>query len=1324
MQKTHLLLIFLLLISSSSFSQFGEPKDLVLNNNSAIGTCSFDVDGDGDQDYVAGYYYKILWYENLGDYNFKLGEPIEEVSGFTKLTNADVNSDGYMDLLYSCGNGVYLVKGAANGVFEQAITIAGFNSTGLDVDDIDGDGDLDLVVSENGTPRVKWYENDGGGNFQYVTYLGVYEGTPEEISISDLDGDGENDVAVVYQEKVAWYKNLGAGTFSSQIIIDPVLASGSYIVSGDVDNDGDIDIVASSGGNPSYSAVKYYENDGSGTFSITYVTSSNWPIFNDIELFDYDEDGDLDILTADSYGDKLVVHLFDGLEFGNGSIFETPLNCNIIRVFDADGDNHLDLITSTIADGAGGSGDIILLKNNGNQVFENQGIINNSVANINKTVFTTDVNSDGHIDVFYVQDNKTEYIRNTGASGFDQRIRIENNLKAFLPGVGDVNGDGHVDIVLTDILTDGLYWQANDGAGNFGAPQLILDNIGYEKTMVVDDLNADGYADVYYSTIDEIVVCMNDGSGNFGPSITVYGGLNIDLKDLISFDIDNDGDKEIFSFSGETLEFFYFENIDGISFGPYELIGVSSSDQVDLDFGDLNGDNNIDLISMAWSGAEVYWYPNQGGSFGSINYIGLGPDLGKGIKAMDMDADGDLDIGVVSNYVWTEEFGWFENYGNGTFSNDYIIVAATKSYSLFGADFDEDGDIDPGVVSTNDSYLRIFNNFYYSEIQVKGELFVDVNLNGILDSLDMGMTYATVGITPENDFAFTAPSGKYFVNFLDTLGTYLIEPETPENWSIVTDSLSYIIELNGAFVSIDSLNFGFYPDTLFDAINPDIVGGFPRCNSIVNYWVNVKNTGTTVPSGLIKLVLDDSLEFVSSSIIPDSISAQTIYWSYDSLSYFSDYQINVQVQMPDFMSEGDTLLSTLHSTADSIGQVVYSNSSYLEQILKCAYDPNDKIATPAGVDTLGYISINETKLDYTIRFQNTGSDTAFRVVIKDQLDPNLDWESLQIMSASHSMDATINPNGEISFRFDNIMLPDSNVNEIASHGYIKYNILLNDGLESGTSIYNTANIYFDENPPVVTNTKINTLYNCESILDSLVFESILCMGTTWEAELVNAPSNLDYTWSISSFSVHNEPFVNWITDTSGVFNISVNVTTDFCTNDTSFVINIHQSPEITLLELSDDTICIENSIILLSGSPLNGTYNGNGVLGNEFNPTIAGEGEHLLYYNYEDINQCSAMDSISVLVVDCLGVKEDNLRIATIYPNPFNDFTTIYFDEELTEFHTIIIHDMIGSEVYRNDNVTGSKIEIKKEQLSVGIYSLSILNNNSKLLFNTKVIIE
>jgi uncharacterized repeat protein (TIGR01451 family) len=140
----------------------------------------------------------------------------------------------------------------------------------------------------------------------------------------------------------------------------------------------------------------------------------------------------------------------------------------------------------------------------------------------------------------------------------------------------------------------------------------------------------------------------------------------------------------------------------------------------------------------------------------------------------------------------------------------------------------------------------------------------------------------------------------------------------------------------------------------------------------------------------------------------------------------------------------------------------------------CSYDPNDKLVEPPGVTSLNLTLMTDT-LDYTIRFQNTGNDTAITVVLLDTLDTNLDINTFQLVASSHSVQTEIEASGAIRFAFDNIMLPDSNVNEAESHGFVEYRILAKSGLPDGTPVYNTAHIFFDFNPDVVTNTTFNTM---------------------------------------------------------------------------------------------------------------------------------------------------------------------------------------------------------------------------------------------------------
>ena len=139
-----------------------------------------------------------------------------------------------------------------------------------------------------------------------------------------------------------------------------------------------------------------------------------------------------------------------------------------------------------------------------------------------------------------------------------------------------------------------------------------------------------------------------------------------------------------------------------------------------------------------------------------------------------------------------------------------------------------------------------------------------------------------------------------------------------------------------------------------------------------------------------------------------------------------------------------------------------------------AYDPNDKLAEPRGYDEDHFIE-PETPLEYTIRFQNTGTDTAFNVVIRDTLSELLDLSTIEIGAGSHDFRVDIDSAGAINFFFPNIMLPDSFVNEPASHGAVSFRITPKPGLTPGTRIENRAGIYFDFNEPIITNTYFNTI---------------------------------------------------------------------------------------------------------------------------------------------------------------------------------------------------------------------------------------------------------
>lgn len=139
-----------------------------------------------------------------------------------------------------------------------------------------------------------------------------------------------------------------------------------------------------------------------------------------------------------------------------------------------------------------------------------------------------------------------------------------------------------------------------------------------------------------------------------------------------------------------------------------------------------------------------------------------------------------------------------------------------------------------------------------------------------------------------------------------------------------------------------------------------------------------------------------------------------------------------------------------------------------------AYDPNDKQAQPLGYGTAHYIE-NNIPLNYHIRFQNTGTDTAFTVVVIDTIDAALDPASIRMGTSSHPYTWELREHGILVVTFDNILLPDSNVNQLASNGFFKFEIEQQANNPVGTIINNRAGIYFDFNPPVITNQVFHTI---------------------------------------------------------------------------------------------------------------------------------------------------------------------------------------------------------------------------------------------------------
>lgn len=263
-----------------------------------------------------------------------------------------------------------------------------------------------------------------------------------------------------------------------------------------------------------------------------------------------------------------------------------------------------------------------------------------------------------------------------------------------------------------------------------------------------------------------------------------------------------------------------------------------------------------------------------------------------------------------------------------------------------------------------------------------------------------------------------------------------------------------------------------------------VTPGFPL-------WVDLTycNYGTIQMNGTVEYRYPVGTVFVSATPTPiaHDVSQRLLTFNFSNLLPGSCRRIAVDLTVNQSLPLGSISNDTMWVKPISGDINPANNISTISETVIGSWDPNDKAVSPKGIGDDGEIPVNTETLSYKIRFQNTGSAPAVNVVIRDAMDSNIDLTSMQVMDASHEHITDIIGN-ELVVTFNNILLPDSNSNEPESHGFIQVVANLKPGLTEGTQIFNTAEIYFDFNEPVITNTVVNTLKDATGIRQLAGFE--------------------------------------------------------------------------------------------------------------------------------------------------------------------------------------------------------------------------------------------
>ncbi|MCO5232530.1 MAG: T9SS type A sorting domain-containing protein [Chitinophagales bacterium] len=357
---------------------------------------------------------------------------------------------------------------------------------------------------------------------------------------------------------------------------------------------------------------------------------------------------------------------------------------------------------------------------------------------------------------------------------------------------------------------------------------------------------------------------------------------------------------------------------------------------------------------------------------------------------------------------------------------------------------------------------------------LNGQTKLDLENDGC-DENDKTYPHLKIKISNAVDtgFAITGTDGNFSIHL--EAGTYTFQPilDHPDYFSVSPTNATYTIPnpSSPAFCITPKGNFNDLAVSIIPvrAARP----GF----SDAQYKIVYKNQGTTTQSGSVTFHFDDNkMNSISSSPVADQSDFGLLTFNFTNLAPFESRSalITMRTNAPTdnpAVNVNDVLNFSVNITAQT-DETPDDNTAILYQTVIGSYDPNDKTCLEGDIITPDMVG---KRVNYLIRFENTGTAPAENVVVTDYIDTTVfDVNSLLVTSASHICHTQISNENKVQFIFSDIQLPFT---EPDKHGYVAFSIQLKDHLQIGDSIKNYADIYFDYNLPVTTNEAVSEIKN-------------------------------------------------------------------------------------------------------------------------------------------------------------------------------------------------------------------------------------------------------
>lgn len=559
-----------------------------------------DFNGDNYADFICRRGVEIQLWQNAGNGTFGTPATLYTNSTYADPLLRDFNNDGYTDICYITSLGKVLVGiGNGNFTFQPAVQV---NTPDPDMSghdrragaaDINGDSNIDIVVTNSDGYTLAHYINDGEGDFTPTggTEFGA-TGFQEAMSHWDFTGEGYASFAALHSrfsgsQSLGYFghllKNDGSGNLDP-IFFNSATSGFSDAMLADMDGDGDKDILCSDS-----DYLFWHENQGNNQFYQRHQIAVNNGNGADLDAADYDQDGDMDVLYVQSEFPTFLLRVYKNA--GNG-VFNTFVNVEnalnglwTCMWLDFDDDGWEDVVA-----GFGSpTTDLVWYKNQGNGTFANEQSLDGNAAPI--VLKAQDLDNDGDQDILYSSATFVDHIINDEGVTFTSGPAIQTNtgaVKFIIAKQLDADPEMEYFVSKSSNYDQLRLYNGYDEVNEIALYETIIGTTPVISGMGQNDYDLDNDPDLFVSTwnnvdsLENVYMLSNLGDNTFAPMVALPQKF-VRPESLIFEDMDGDGDDELIVFESEL----------GIQILNNETIAAPDIEDYPCEVADINQDNEV-----------------------------------------------------------------------------------------------------------------------------------------------------------------------------------------------------------------------------------------------------------------------------------------------------------------------------------------------------------------------------------------------------------------------------------------------------------------------------------------------------------------------------------------------------------------------------------------------------------------------------------------------------------------------------------------------------------------------------------------------------------